>query len=112
LQKSFATDVNDILLESNSSKKEVIMTVLIGITQTPEEAVKHLRTEFTGLGIEAIVGPFRSSDDASCWMKFMMNRTEDSETISVSSDGSGNDYWYGFTCDLIDSLAEISEPAH
>ncbi len=88
------------------------MTVLIGITQTPEEAVKNLRSEFTGLGIEAIVGPFRSPDDASSWMQFMMKRTEDYETIPVASNGSENDYWYGFTCDLIDSLAEIFESAH
>jgi hypothetical protein len=103
--------VNDIPLDPNSLKKEAIMTILIGITQNPDETVENLRTEFTGLGIEAIVGPFISSDDASSWMKFMMKRTEDYEKISVPSDDAKNDYWYGFTCDLIESLAEIPEPA-
>lgn len=79
------------------------MTILIGITQSPEKTEEHLCMEFKEVGTRAIVGPFRSAEDASSWMQFMMTRAKDYQQVSVPAPSSGANWWYGFTFERLES---------
>ncbi|WP_136796725.1 hypothetical protein [Desulfosediminicola ganghwensis] len=86
------------------------MTVLIGITQASEKTEQKIFTEFKGVGTTAIVGPFKSSDEASNWMHFMMSRSGAYKHIQSPSSDVG-EHWYGFTCECIESTDDHHQSA-
>jgi len=79
------------------------MTLLIGITQNPNEADKQIFQEFKVSGGQTIVGPFMTSKDASEWMTFMINRREGYEQIPLMSNFSGKGLWYGITVEYFEA---------
>ncbi len=84
------------------------MTVLIGITQKPEETAKHFSEKYEEVQETTnIVGPFWSAKEASNWMEFIKARTDDYEHVLNPDPFSANKYWYGFTCECIEAK-EIS----
>ena len=84
------------------------MTVLIGITQEPEETAKHFSAKYKeAQDTTNIVGPFWSAEEASNWMEFIKARTDDYEHVLNGSPFSDTKYWYGFTCECIEAR-EIS----
>lgn len=87
------------------------MTVLIGITQAPEETEQHLFNDFEGVSTTAVVGPFRSSDEASNWMQFMMARTGGYKHVPDPSTTLQSDIWFGFTCKCTEAEAHCHQPA-
>jgi len=87
------------------------MTVLIGITQAPEETEQHLFNDFEGVSTTAVVGPFTSSNEASSWMKFMMARTGSYKHVQDPSTPTQGENWYGFTCECTDAEAHCKQPA-
>lgn len=82
------------------------MKVLIGITQSPEESEAVLCQEPSISGTRTFVGPFRSSEDASDWVEFMMTRREGYEIVPPPQSGSLNGKaWFGFTFEHIKQQA-------
>lgn len=78
------------------------MKTLIGITQHLEETEEYLSKEFKISGAKTEVGPFRSSEDASQWMQFMMTRSEGYEPVTLPVQPSADSIWYGFTFERLE----------
>jgi hypothetical protein len=78
------------------------MKVLIGITKGQREAAESICKEFKGSGMRTEVGPFRSSQDASEWMRFMMARAEGYEQVTIPFKSSDDNLWYGFTFECVE----------
>lgn len=84
------------------------MTVLVGITQEPDETAQHFSVKYKeARETLAIVGPFHSAEEASDWMEFIKSRLDDYEHVLNSSPFLHKRYWYGFTCECVEAR-EIS----
>lgn len=79
------------------------MKVVIGITQSIEEVEKNICKKFKRSTISTEVGPFRSSEDASLWMQFMMARAKGYEQVTIPLEPSVDTPWYGFVFEGVES---------
>ena len=81
------------------------MTVLIGITQSPEKTEDYICMEYKGVGTRTIVGPFGSPEQASGWMHFMKVRADEYQEIAVPNQLGIENEWYGFAFELLETKA-------
>jgi hypothetical protein len=71
------------------------MKLLIGITQDLDLTKSNISEKFDHLSEPVEVGPFKTKDEASGWVKFMMDRGTDYEEFVTAETGSLNKPWWG-----------------
>ncbi len=73
------------------------MKILIGITQDLDTAKNTIAAHHKGLGTSTEAGPFKTHEEALNWQDFMMNRRNNYEEVTISSETDSDAYWFGIT---------------
>lgn len=71
--------------------------ILIGITQEPAKAKKHIHQQYGKNGSLTEVGPFLTMVDALNWLVYLKSLIWDFEEIIPERQAGKDVLWYGFT---------------